>query len=125
MDWINGDRRRMRRPITASHTQLASCSCTARSSRSTTRIPTSAIGLIDLVSRIKCVPCDEADNPDLANLCKLEVVLESGSSKTVRVEFHRGHFKNPMTDAEMARKHLAANRVDDLLRLSWGIENSR
>jgi 2-methylcitrate dehydratase len=69
------------------------------------------------------VPCDEADNPDLANLCKLEVVLESGSSKTVRVEFHRGHFKNPMTDAEMARKHLAANRVDDLLRLSWGIEN--
>jgi hypothetical protein len=43
--------------------------------------------------------------------------------KAVRVEYHRGHFKNPMSDAEMeekfrslARKHLAAERVDALLR---------
>jgi 2-methylcitrate dehydratase len=86
--------------------------------------------LLDLVSRIKCIPSDEADNPELANLCELEVVLKSGTRKTVRVEYHRGHFKNPMTDAEMeekfrlmARKHLTANGVDKLLRLIWGIEN--
>ena len=34
------------------------------------------------------------------NLCDLEVVLKSGMRKAVRVEYHRGHWKNPMTDAE-------------------------
>src|SRR6202011_5602679 len=85
--------------------------------------------LLDLVSRIKCLSSDEADKPELANLCELEVVLKSGARKTVRVEYHRGHFNNPMTDAEMeekfrlmAQKHLPADRVDNLLRLLWGIE---
>src|SRR5262249_13818034 len=85
--------------------------------------------LLDLVSRIKCLPSDEADQPDLANLCELEVVLRSGVRKTVRVEYHRGHFKNPMTDAEMeekfrlmAQKHLPADRVDNLLRIVWSVE---
>jgi 2-methylcitrate dehydratase len=57
-------------------------------------------------------------------------VLKSGARKTVRVEYHRGHFKNPMTDAEMeekfrllAQKHLGTERIDNLLRLLWGIEN--
>jgi 2-methylcitrate dehydratase len=47
----------------------------------------------------------------------------------VRVEYHRGHFKNPMTDAEMeekfrlmAQKHLSANRVDNLLRIVLSVE---
>jgi len=87
--------------------------------------------LLDLVSRVKCLPSDEADrNEREFNLCELEVVLTSGERKTVRVEYHRGHFKNPMTDAEMeekfrlmAQKHLSADRVDNLLRLLWGIEN--
>lgn len=85
--------------------------------------------LLDLVSRIKCLPLDEADKPDLANLCELEVVLKSGVRKTVRVEYHRGHFNNPMTDAEMeqkfrlmAQKHLANDRVDNLLRILWNVE---
>jgi 2-methylcitrate dehydratase len=57
-------------------------------------------------------------------------VLESGARKSVRVKYHRGHFKNPMTDAEMeekfrlmAEKQLPADRIDNLLRLLWGIEN--
>jgi 2-methylcitrate dehydratase len=87
--------------------------------------------LLDLVSRIKCLPSDEADRTEHEfNLCELEVVLKSGARKTVRVEYHRGHFKNPMTDAEMeekfrlmAQKHLRADRVDNLLRLLWGIES--
>src|SRR6516165_4083520 len=85
--------------------------------------------LLDLVSRIKCLPLDEADKPELANLCELEVVLKSGARKTARVENHRGHFKNPMTDAEMeekfrlmAQKHLSAERTDKLLHMLWGIE---
>ncbi len=87
--------------------------------------------LIDLVSRVKCLPSDEADRMEQEfNLCELEVVLKSGARKTFRVEYHRGHFKNPMSDAEMeekfrlmAERHLAADRVDSLLRLLWGIEN--
>jgi 2-methylcitrate dehydratase len=88
--------------------------------------------LLDLVSRVKCLPSDEADKTENEfNLCELEVVLTSGARKTVRVEYHRGHFKNPMTDAEMeekfrlmAQKHLSADRVDNLLRLLSTIESA-
>ena len=87
--------------------------------------------LLDLVSRVRCLPSDEADKRENElNLCELEIVLKSGARKTVRVEYHRGHFKNPMTDAEMeekfrllAQKHLEADRVDTLLRLLWSIES--
>ena len=40
--------------------------------------------LLDLVSRIKCFPSDEAETPDLSNLCELEIVLKSGARKTFR-----------------------------------------
>jgi 2-methylcitrate dehydratase len=88
--------------------------------------------LLDLVSRVKCLPSDEADRTENEfNLCELEVVLKSGARKTVRVEYHRGHFKNPMTDAEMgdkfrllAQKHLSADRIDALLRLLWAVESA-
>jgi 2-methylcitrate dehydratase len=88
--------------------------------------------LLDLVSRIKVVPSDEADKMEQEfNLCELEVVLKSGARKSFRVEYHRGHFKNPMTDTEMeekframAQKHLPTERVDNLLRILWDIENA-
>ena len=87
--------------------------------------------LLDLVGRIKVLPSEEAGRTDNEfNLCELEIVLKSGARKTTRVEYHRGHFKNPMTDAEMeekfslmAKKHLAADRVDKLLGILRGIEN--
>jgi 2-methylcitrate dehydratase len=87
--------------------------------------------LLDLVGRIKCVPSEEADRTEKEfNLCELEVVLKSGARKTVRVEYHRGHFKNPMSDAEleekfrlMAEKQLSADRVDRLLGLLRNLEN--
>jgi 2-methylcitrate dehydratase len=87
--------------------------------------------LLDLVSRIKVVPSEEADRTENEfNLCEMEVALKSGARKTARVEYHRGHFKNPMTDAEMkekfrllAQKHLSAERTDKLLRMLGSIEN--
>ena len=87
--------------------------------------------LLDLISRVRCLPSDEADRRENElNLCELEIVLKSGARKTIRVEYHRGHFKNPMTDAEleekfrlMAEKHLRTDRVDNLLRLLWRIES--
>jgi 2-methylcitrate dehydratase len=86
--------------------------------------------LLNIVSRVKCLPSDEADKMEHEfNLCELELVLKSGARKTTRVEYHRGHFKNPMTDAEMedkfrlmAQRHLRADRVDNLLHLLWTIE---
>jgi 2-methylcitrate dehydratase len=87
--------------------------------------------LLDLVSRVKCIPSEEADrNEKEFNLCDLEIVLKSGERKRVRVEYHRGHWKNPMTDAEMeekfrsmARKQLSAARVDNLAGLLWSLES--
>ena len=85
----------------------------------------------DLVSRVRCIPSAEADAHEKDyNLCDFEVVLKSGERKAVRVEYHRGHPKNPMTDAEMeekfrslARRHLAADQTDALLRQLWALEN--
>ena len=91
------------------------------------------VGLLDLVSRIKVVPSEEADRTENEfNLCEMEVVLKSGARNTTRVEYHRGHFKNPMTDAEMdekfrlmAQKHLSSDRVEKLLQLLWSIESEQ
>ena len=74
---------------------------------------------------------EEADRREAEiNLCDLELVLKSGARHKVRVEYHRGHSKNPMTDAEMeekfrglANKHLKADRVDALLKQLWSLES--
>jgi 2-methylcitrate dehydratase len=87
--------------------------------------------LLDLVSRVKCIPSEEADRHEKEyNLCDLELVLKSGQRKTVRVDYHRGHYKNPMSDAEMeekfrllANKQMSRTRVDGLVRRLWDLEN--
>jgi 2-methylcitrate dehydratase len=87
--------------------------------------------LLDLVGRVKCIPSEEADRVENEfNLCELELVLKSGQKKNVRVDYHRGHWKNPMTDAEMEEKfrHLAtrqmpAARVDNLVRQLWALDD--
>ena len=87
--------------------------------------------LLSLVARVRTVHSEEADAHEREyNLCDLELVLKSGQRKAVRVEYHRGHFKNPMSDAEMeekfrslARTHLPAERVNALLRQLWALED--
>jgi 2-methylcitrate dehydratase len=87
--------------------------------------------LLDLVSRVRCIPSAEADVHEKDyNLCDFEIALKSGARKSVRVEYHRGHPKNPMTDTEMeekfrslAVKYLPAERVDALLRQLWTLED--
>jgi 2-methylcitrate dehydratase len=87
--------------------------------------------LLDLVGRVRCLPFDEADHvePEM-NPCDLEIVLKSGARKNVRVEYHRGHWKNPMTDAEveekfrsLARRQLPAAQTNNLLRALWGLDS--
>jgi 2-methylcitrate dehydratase len=86
--------------------------------------------LLDLVSRVRCIPSAEADMHEKDyNLCDFEIVLKSGKQKSVRVEYHRGHWKNPMADAEMeekfrllARRQLSVAQTDNLLRQLWALE---
>ena len=86
--------------------------------------------LLALVAKVKVHPSEEADRREgEINLCDLELVLNSGARHEVRVEYHRGHHKNPMTDAEMeekfrglAAKHLKAGRLDALLKQLWKID---
>jgi 2-methylcitrate dehydratase len=87
--------------------------------------------LLDLVGRVRCIASAEADVHEKDyNLCDFEIVLKSGMRKAVRAEYHRGHPKNPMTDAEMeekfrslAAKYLSAERSDALLRQLWMLED--
>ncbi len=86
--------------------------------------------LLDLVGRIHCLPSEEFDKVGQEkNPCDLELVLKSGERKTIRVDYHRGHWKNPMTDAEieekfrsLARRQLPAAKMDALLRQLWALE---
>jgi 2-methylcitrate dehydratase len=64
------------------------------------------------------------------NLCNLEIVTKSGQRNSVRVDYHRGHYKNPMTDAEMeekfrllARRQLSTAKIDALLKQLWALED--
>jgi 2-methylcitrate dehydratase len=86
--------------------------------------------LLELVGRVKCLPSTEADEHEADyNQCDLEVVLKSGAHKSIRVDYHRGHWKNPMTDVEMedkfrslASRYLPAERVAALLKQLWSLE---
>lgn len=87
--------------------------------------------LLSLVGRVRCLPFDQAVRiePEM-NPCDLEVVLKSGQRKSVRVEYHRGHWKNPMTDAEveekfrsLARRQLSASQTTRLLNQLWALES--
>jgi 2-methylcitrate dehydratase len=83
------------------------------------------------VSRVHALPSDEANRVELEiNLCDLEVVLRSCARRNFRVEYHRGHWKNPMSDAEveekfraLARRQLKGAQTDDLLCQLWAVES--
>jgi 2-methylcitrate dehydratase len=61
--------------------------------------------LLDLVSRIQCSVSEEANSREPeAMLCDLEVTLVDGRREQIRVEYHRGHPRNPMSDAEIEEK---------------------
>ena len=87
--------------------------------------------LLELVSRIECGVSEEANQREPeAMLCDLDVVLKDGGRESVRVEYHRGHARNPMSDAEINEKFraladgvLPVARQDALLAKLWDLEN--
>jgi 2-methylcitrate dehydratase len=83
-----------------------------------------------LTRRVKVEASAEADRrlPG-AMLCTLTLVTVAGARHAATVEYHRGHWRNPMSDAEvegkfrsLARKVLAVERCDRLLEALWKLE---
>jgi 2-methylcitrate dehydratase len=87
--------------------------------------------LLGLAGRIKCSVSEEANRREPeAMLCDLELTLANGKRESVRVEYHRGHWRNPMSDAEIGKKlHSLARgvlpqaKIDALLERLWNLEH--
>jgi 2-methylcitrate dehydratase len=86
--------------------------------------------LLDFVGRIKCSVSEEANSREPeAMLCDLDLVFKDGKREAIRVEYHRGHPKNPMSDAEIEEKfrslagnQLPAEQTDRLLDCLWKLD---
>jgi len=85
-----------------------------------------------LTRRVKVTEWDEANRrmPE-AMLCRLTLVTTTGARHEARVEYHRGHWKNPMSDAEVEAKFrklalhvLPPAQVDRLLSRLWSLERA-
>ena len=85
-----------------------------------------------LTRRVKVTEWDEANRrmPE-AMLCRLTVVMKSGERHEASVDYHRGHWRNPMTDDEVEAKFrklalhvLAPAQVDELAASLWKLEET-
>jgi 2-methylcitrate dehydratase len=83
-----------------------------------------------LTQRVKVQASAEADRrmPD-AMLCRMQVVTAGGATHEASVEYHKGHWKNPMSDAEVETKFrklasavLDLRQTDRLLESLWRLE---
>ena len=86
--------------------------------------------LLDLVSRVKVSVSEEANRraPE-AMLCGVEVVTKSGARYSSEVAYHKGHYRNPISETEvevkfrsLAREFLAPTQIDRLLERLWRLE---
>ena len=86
--------------------------------------------LLDLVSKVEVSVSEEANQmaPE-AMLCEVEVVTSNGERRSRRVAYHKGHYKNPLSDSELEDKFrslagpvLAKEQVEGLLERLWRLE---
>ncbi|MFC1533370.1 MmgE/PrpD family protein [Thermodesulfobacteriota bacterium] len=86
--------------------------------------------LIELVQKVKVTPSEECNRmmPE-ANVGIVEVATKSGQKFSERVDYHRGHPKNPMNDGDIEKKflsltrdHLNSERSKSILDLIWNLE---
>ncbi|MCC7485204.1 MAG: MmgE/PrpD family protein [Burkholderiales bacterium] len=84
-----------------------------------------------LARRVKVAATAEADSrmPE-AMLCRLALLTKRGESIPATVEYHRGHWKNPMSDGEVEAKFrrlaatvLPSSSADRLLETLWHLES--
>ncbi len=87
--------------------------------------------ILALAQRVKVEVSDEAERrmPE-AMRCILKLVTTSGAVHAAVVDYHKGHYRNPMSDAEVEAKFrgLAQNalkpaQTDRLLEALWKIED--
>jgi 2-methylcitrate dehydratase len=86
--------------------------------------------LLDLVSKIKVSVSEEANSREPeAMLCDLDMTMKDGRKEAIRVEYHRGHPRNPMSDAEIEEKfrslagdQLPKAQADKLLKCLWELD---
>ena len=86
--------------------------------------------LLDLVSRVKVHVSEKANRraPE-AMLCDVEVITGSGKRYSSEVAYHKGHYKNPMSDSDveakfrsLAHEVLSPGQTDSLLDRLWHLE---
>lgn len=86
--------------------------------------------LLDLVMKVQVGVSEEADRraPE-AMLCNLEVVTGAGRRYSSEVAYHKGHYKNPLSDAEVEAKFrrladslLSPAQISRLLDRLWRLE---
>ena len=86
--------------------------------------------LLDLVQKVSVSVSDEANRraPE-AMLSQVEVTTTSGARYRAEVPYHRGHYKNPMSDQEvetkfrtLVREFLSPTQTDALLERLWHLE---
>jgi 2-methylcitrate dehydratase len=84
-----------------------------------------------LTRRVKVKASEEADRrmPE-AMLCTLTLVTRSGAAHTAVVEYHKGHYRNPMSESEVEAKFrklsgnvLTSTQTDRLLETLWRLED--
>ena len=89
--------------------------------------------LLDLVSHVKVSVWEEANRraPE-AMLCEVEVVTKSGKRYSAEVAYHKGHYKNPMSESDVEAKFrsltedvLSPRQVDRLLDRLWHLEEQK
>jgi 2-methylcitrate dehydratase len=64
------------------------------------------LDLLTLMDRIEVSPDPECDAAAPATTAKLDVTMTSGQKRSAVVKYHRGHYLNPMSDAELGDKFL-------------------
>ena len=87
--------------------------------------------LLSLTSKVKIEESEEANlRVPEAMLCYMDVVMKSGEKYSSEVPYHKGHYKNPMTDEEVEFKFrslvkdlLSPAQTDELLTRLWDLEN--
>jgi 2-methylcitrate dehydratase len=86
--------------------------------------------LMDLVQKVKVSASEEANRraPE-AMLSRIEILTSGGQRHTAEVAYHRGHYKNPMSDQEieakfrgLAQDWLTSRQIDTLLDRLWNLE---
>ena len=83
-----------------------------------------------LTRLVKVRESDEANRRmPVAMLCEMTVVMRSGATHEAAVEYHRGHYMNPMSEAEVERKFrgladgvLPVAQADRLLERLWTLD---